>query len=531
MTNSNNSIELRDLSRSTRDQLLTKDHGPSQQQYSPINAHDTHNPMPNPFLLTVALTAALTAFHFGYAITSINVPSTIFLTCSLSTLSPTILGLKGCFRVSRAAWGLVGMGLPLGGWIGSTLAPTLITRLKGSTKSSILFLNFPLFIAYLLMAFATNLTMLVIGRCLLGFSAGASGMIIPLYLSSISPLKYRGLFTNFFQLFLCSGLFIAEIVSYIADLGTQLWRWRFGFGGCLLIVFLQILLSAFGFLPQSPRDLESTEASILRKKLGFSDLEIEVNSEFEAKSSETDTPINTSSLDHSHSHGHSRTLNISKDNLDAIPINETITMVNPSQSLWELITFKIPQSRKSLALGILLHIGQQISGVNAIFFYSVMIIGDSPTTPLILAFINLVMTLVAIWLLQKFGRRPVALFSIAGSAVSLLALAAAFIAFPAVAPVFLISFVACFSIGLGPIPWMLVPELFPPAWSLTPAAISICVSANWITNIIIAGVFPLLANILKQEVIFMVFGASCTILLILISQWLPETKNRSANFI
>lgn len=449
------------------------------------------------YLWSVALTSALTAFHFGYAIASINVPSNIFFNCP-STSSNSLI--SGCFHVSKEAWGLVGMGLPLGGWIGGFSASSLITR-AGGIKPTIQFLNAILIISYLIMSLAINLPMLIIGRLLLGFVSGASGMLIPLYLSSISPLPHRGFFTNFFQLFLCGGIVVAEFVSLVSDVGKTEWIWRFTFGAGILIVALQVILDVFfGFLPQSPRDLDPQAVRLLNKRLGIKEENIE------CKDSDADSFSSTSSA--------------------------SVPELNQSTfTLWDLITFKIPAANASLLLGILLHAGQQISGVNAIFFYSSMIIQGSDSTPLILALINFGMTFVAVWLLERAGRRPVALFSVAGSAICLLAIAATFSSHKSAAAIFLVSFVTCFSLGLGPIPWMIVPEIFPPSWPLTPAASSICVSANWITNILVTGTFPSLTKILPESLIFLAFGISCSLLLFALISLLPETKNRPSNFI
>ena len=355
------------------------------------------------------------------------------------------------------------------------------------------------------MALAVNLSMLVIGRCLLGFASGASGMMIPLYLSSVSPLPSRGIFTNFFQLFLCSGLFIAEIVSYAADLGSHSWHWRFSFGSGLIVVALQYFLAKVcNLLPHTPRDLDSMnrpqESAQLRTKLGIND--------------DSDSSDSTSLL----------LLKYSGSSVPEVPIAS-------EGGLLDLITFRIEAARKSLALGIILHAGQQISGVNAIFFYSALIVGDKPWTPVVLAFINLGMTPVAICLLQYTGRRPITLFSVAGSTASLMALSSSFLLYPAIAPFFLVSFVFCFAVGLGPVPWMITPEIFPSSWQLTPAAISICVSANWITNIAVTGFFPLLDQHFKKEWIFFTFAIFSTLLLVYISHFLPETRNRPSNFI
>lgn len=457
------------------------------------------------FLWKVAITSSLTAFHFGYAISSINVPSSLFINYPPSSET----SLFKCFHVSQSAWGLVGLGLPLGGWIGGFSAPKMI-KLSSGVKPAIEYLNMILVIGYLFMGLAINLPMLVIGRCLLGFVSGASGMMIPLYLSSITPPKSRGFFTNFFQLFLCGGIVIAEIISLVTNVGKHDWIWRFTFSAGLVIILLQVVLDLiFGYLPQSPRDLDQSspsEALILRHKLGHE-------------------PNSLNSLNNDGHVGH-----VGSKESNSIVVPEIINSRN-HHSLWNLITFRIPEANRSLLVGILLHAGQQVSGVNAIFFYSSMIIEGSQKTPLLLALINFGMTLVAIWLLDRAGRRPVALFSVAGSSICLIAISLTFTSFKTVASLFLLSFVACFSLGLGPIPWMIIPEIFPPNWNLTPTASSICVSANWITNIVVTGAFPSLTEIAPVKVIFFTFGISCLLLLFGLSYILPETKNRPSNFI
>lgn len=483
-------IELKDMTTAS-----DKDKTPSSQQQRQLELAAAPGAAPL-FLWAVALTCALTAFHFGYSIASINVPSSVFINCSPPSSSAALF--SGCFPVSQAAWGLVGMGLPLGGWIGGFSAPSLMQSTRG-VKQAIQSLNVILLGAYLFMALAVNLPMLLIGRLLFGVVSGASGMLVPLYLSSIAPLHYRGFFTNFFQLFLCGGVVVAELVSLISGAGKREWIWRFTFGAGILVVGLQTVLDlCFGFLPPCPRDLEIQnpgDVSLLRKRLGFPE------------------SVPAAAMKES-------------DSLDSVPEIDP-----PTESVWDLITFKVPQANKSLIIGILLHAGQQISGVNAIFFYSSMIIVGSESTPLVLALINFGMTFVAVWLLERSGRRPVALFSVAGSAACLLAIAAAFSSFKGVAALFLVVFVACFAVGLGPVPWLILPEIFPPTWHLTPAAISICVSANWVTNILVTGTFPSLTKIIPESLIFLFFGVSCTLLLIALNSLLPETKKRPSNFI
>lgn len=466
------------------------------------------------FLMLVASTAALTAFQFGFVIGNINVPQRVFSHCQ-ELLShndaPTssFFHLPGCFTVSPAMWGLVGAGVPLGGWIGS-LAGSTILRHCG-LRRSILLLNLPFLAGYLLMGLATSLPMLVAGRLLQGFSSGASGMIVPVYLASMAPLQRRGLITCFYQLFLVTGIMVAELVSYHGNLGRHLGRWRWGFGGGVVVCVLQGALALARLLPDPPSVLDaagrSAQAALLRERLGFTASD-------EATPLRSDKPA-TSAEDMAH--------------------ESTAT----TESILQLATFQIPRANRSLLLGLVLHAGQQLSGVNAVFFYSSLILAQNTTpldgppsfTPTLLAIVNAAVTVVAIWLLDRAGRRPIVLVSTAGASATLLLLAVAFNLVPPLAAPLLIAFVVAFALGLGPVPWLVAPEIFPAKWPLTPVAVSLCVSVNWLANCLITGTFPLLADRIPANYLFAAFGVLCFLLLLALHPLMPETRNRVANFI
>jgi hypothetical protein len=192
----------------------------------------------------------------------------------------------------------------------------------------------------------------------------------------------------------------------------------------------------------------------------------------------------------------------------------------------------------------LLHAGQQVSGINAVFFYSTLIFtggssekasfDDPPTLiPIILSAVNVLSTFVAIWLLKKTGRRPVALVSSSGSALCLFVLAFCMRNYPALSVFPMIGFIVLFAVGLGPIPWLMMPEIFPPKWPLTIPAISACISANWIVNILVTGIFPSAAKSLhdRKELIFGFFGFCGSVVFAGLFFLLPETRNRLPNFI
>ncbi len=484
----------------------------------PLTAPGQGSKKSTSFLLFVICSAALTALHFGYVIANINVAQNVFTKCSDFTLndkSPSfgVFGLEGCFVISKSFYGLVGAGVPVGGWIGSLTGGSIVNTF--GMQKSILLLNIPLVFGYLLMAFSSNIWMLIAGRLFQGFVCGISGVAVPSYISAVTPEALRGSFVNFFQLFLVSGVLIAELVSYGGDLGHHLWRWRFGFGAGLIVCLAQAVLFALGYLPKSPIELEESgqidSARQMRLRLGFEAAE---TSNLKDSSSDHDLPKEAERQDDS------------------------------ADSMSKLLSFKIAKANKSLLLGFLLHAGQQLSGVNSVFFYSTLIFagdksnsssGDTSQSliPIVLATVNLLSTFLAIFLLKKAGRRLIALLSSSGSALSLFLLAFCMRVYPKISVLPAIGFIILFAVGLGPIPWLIMPEIFPPKWSLTIPAISACISANWIVNILVTGIFPFAADRLKdrKELIFGFFGLCSSFVFIALCFLMPETRNRLSNFI
>jgi sugar porter (SP) family MFS transporter len=487
----------------------------------------------SPRLWLAAFSAALTALHFGYIITVINVPQQAFERCSIiqaqngSATSSSLWGLKGCFSVSKTNYGLVGGAFALGGWIGGLFAGQL-SRSQG-LRNAILWLNLPLTMGYLSMALASSLTALVAGRLLQGLACGASGVIVPMYLAKIAPQHLRGPVTTCFQLFLVSGCLLGELFAYLFDVGRREWRWRATFGAGILVILLQCILAWVPFLNALPV-LSTGRAEKAENR----------TSQTEESPSTAQPPIKLTTLNGS------RLPADHKASDEEVVLASRATGSPTGDSALALVSGKIKRANQSLLLGILLHAGQQLSGVNAVFFYSASILAGkaeasnsesflSPPSivPIILTAVNVAMTLVAIGVLEMFGRRPVALTSTLGSAICMLLCAMSFSFFPSAAAVPLIAFVALFAVGLGPIPWMVLPEIFPSNWALTPLSISLCVSANWLVNTLVTGLFPMAADSpsIPKSLIFGFFAAALVSLFICLHSLQPETKGRPPAFI
>lgn len=476
------------------------------------------------YLWLVATAAALTGLHFGYFISVINVPQQVFLHCAeLQKNSTAAFALQTCFPVSNSRWGFVGGAMPIGGLFGGLLSGPLVKQ--AGLRSSILWLNVPLIAGYLLMALATSLPALVGGRFMQGIACGASGVLVPLYLTQVAPVPRRGVITAMFQLFLVMGVTAAELLAYAADVGRHEARWRFTFGAGLLVCLVQLALAfvpGIDALPQTPNELReqgrTDESLALMQRLGHS-----VPTLGHPKA----VPMASLSAEQK----------CSDDSLSLPPpIN------NVKESALALLTGKIRRANKSLLTGIIMHVGQQVSGINAIFFYSVSILDSSSSAsqsittppsyvPTLLTAVNLVVTLLAIRSLSLFGRRPVLLASILGSGMCLLLLAVSFSLLPSLVALPLLLFIAAFAIGLGPIPWMATPEIFPSAWHLTPTAISTCVTANWLANSLVTLLFPWAREHLSKGSLFGFFAVACLALFIAMHSLFPETRDRPATFI
>jgi sugar porter (SP) family MFS transporter len=218
---------------------------------------------------------------------------------------------------------------------------------------------------------------------------------------------------------------------------------------------------------------------------------------------------------------------------------QEIKMSSQASALHGHITdLLLPAVRPALMIGIGLAIFQQVTGINTIIYYAPYIIrsaGISSIQGSILATagigtVNVVMTLVSMWLIDRVGRRPLLLTGIAGMIVSLGALGYIFHLskggeFAGLAVVILMFYVASFAISLGPIFWLLIAEIYP--LKIRGLATGVAAATNWLANFAVSLTFLSLLKSLGPSLTFWLYGA------LAIGSWLfsyylvPETKGRS----
>lgn len=195
-------------------------------------------------------------------------------------------------------------------------------------------------------------------------------------------------------------------------------------------------------------------------------------------------------------------------------------------------------ARLPLIVGIGLAIFQQVTGVNTVIYFAPVIFqaaGLSSASAAILAtagigIVNVGMTVVAIWLVDKVGRRPLLLGGLLGMGLSLCLLATAFLlgkggALGALTAGSLAIYVGCFAIGLGPVFWLLVAEIFPLA--IRARGISAATIANWVANLFVALTFLNLTELLGRPGVFFLFAALTFGALVFAYMLVPETKGLS----
>jgi sugar porter (SP) family MFS transporter len=434
---------------------------------------------PFTYVISISLIAAIGGILFGY---------------DTAVISGTTEALQAHFQIGDFALGwvvssaLVGcvVGIPIAGWFTDKFGrkPALIL-------SAILFT-----LSALGSAFPPDANFLIAARLLGGIGVGIASMIAPMYIAEIAPPKHRGALVSMNQIAIVSGMVIAYFANRsIVDWGdaswmnTFGWRWMFGMEvGPALLFFLLTLT-----IPESPRWL--------------------------AKQGRFDQ---------------SRAI-ISRIALpeQAAPAYGAIlkSLEEEEGQMGELFR---PGARCITYMTMVLALFQAITGINIVMYYAPRIFinagirsGDAYGHSIIIGSVMILFTFVSLFLVDRFGRRPLMISASAGMGISLLLMG---IAFPHAEERGLLllgctlGYVAWFSVGMGGIYWVVVSEIFPNR--VRGRAMALSVIFLWLGNFLVAQFFPVMLSTLKGGV-FYVFAASCLLCLGFIARYLPETRGRS----
>eukprot|EP01102_Stenamoeba_stenopodia_P013828 TRINITY_DN4532_c0_g1_i1.p1 TRINITY_DN4532_c0_g1~~TRINITY_DN4532_c0_g1_i1.p1 ORF type:complete len:376 (-),score=70.16 TRINITY_DN4532_c0_g1_i1:154-1281(-) len=356
------------------------------------------------------------------------------------------------------------------------------------------------------------------GRFLAGIGIGIASMSVPIYIAEMAPCSIRGALVSVDVMLITGGQFISYGVDAALINVPHNWRWMLGLSAIPAIVQLIGML----FLPESPRWLvgkdKSNEAQEVLARIRRSNVvaaqEVrQIEASIEEERIQRRAAANGRGEDE-----------MSQGQLERV-WQET--------KLW----FTSPTLRKALIVGVGLQVFQQLCGINTVMYYSPTILkmagfgqnSDAIYSSMAVAFANMTMTLVAIFTIDRVGRRPLLLGSLIGVYCSLLLLAISF-ALPEdsgrwLALSALIMYIVCFAPGMGPVPWAINAEIYP----LHARAIggSIASTSNWISNLIVSATFLHLIETAGATGAFLVYALIAVFAFEFVYFIVPETKGLS----
>ncbi|XP_077474071.1 solute carrier family 2, facilitated glucose transporter member 1-like [Stigmatopora argus] len=450
-----------------------------------------------PQLMMAVGTAVIGSLQFGYNTGVINAPQNIIENFYNETWTDRFLEPISQSTLT-ALWSISVAIFSVGGMIGSFSVSLFVNRF--GRRNSMLIANVPAVIAALLMSFsklAASWELLITGRFIVGLYSGMSTGFVPMYVEEISPTSLRGAMGTLHQLGVVIGILLAQILGMESIMGNaSLWPLLLGF--TLLPAILQSIL--LPLCPESPRYLlincneESKAANVLVKLRGSAD--------------------------------------VSEDMMEMKEESRKM-MVEKKVTIAELV--RSPIYRQPLLVAVMLQLSQQLSGINAVFYYSTGIFTRAGVSQPVYAtigagFVNTAFTVVSLFVVERIGRRPLHLTGLLGMAFSAVALTIAmalcdqhsWMSYVSIVAIFV--FVAFFEIGPGPIPWFIAAELF--SQGPRPAAIALAGFSNWSANFLVGMSFPYVEQLCGPYV-FIIFTVLLLGFFVFTYFKVPETKGRT----
>jgi sugar porter (SP) family MFS transporter len=408
-------------------------------------------------------------------------------------IASALLFIEPQFGLSSFGSGLVVAAVPIGAVFGAAFAGRL-TDTYGR-RLMILISAVVFILGALGSAAAGSEEVLVIARVFVGVAIGIASAAAPVYISEVAPPAVRGKLVTFFQLSVTVGIVVAYAVG-LAFEPSEGWRWMLGLGAVPAVILAVGMLR----MPQSPRWL------------------VMVGRGYEAKAVLRDIRLDDPAA------------------IDA-ELDEIKQSIPGEPGSWrELMQ---PVAKAALLVGVTLAILQQISGINTVIYFAPKIFsftgvgGDSASilASVAVGVVNVGMTIVAIRLLDRAGRRPLLLWGTLIMSLALCSLAITFLAGAnttlgsGVAIVSLMVYVGAFAVSLGPIFWLLNAELYP--LKIRSKAAAVGTMANWTFNFIVSLTFLLLIDALGRSGAFFFYAAICLLTFFFCRALVPETKGKA----
>jgi MFS transporter, SP family, xylose:H+ symportor len=421
------------------------------------------------YILAISFISALGGYLFGF---------------DFAVIAGALPFLKEQFSFNEYWEGFAMASLALGCLVAGSLSD------KYGRKPGLMLAAFLFLISSLAMAFSTTRDLFIAARFVAGIGVGMASMLSPLYIAEVSPANTRGRMVAINQLTIVIGILITNLVNYsLRNSGPDAWRWMVGLGA----VPSGIFLLGVAWLPESPRWLlkegKDTKAETVLNKIGGAGYVAETLTNIKASLKGSNTKFNYAAV-------------FKKAVLPAVIV------------------------------GIGLAVFQQFCGINVVFNFTTTIFesvgfskDDQLKQTVFIGIINLLFTLVAMWQVDKLGRKPLMIIGFLGLAVLyiisglLLQNKSPMAAWP------LLAAIGMFAMTLGPVTWVLISEIFPN--HIRGAATAVAVISLWLSYALLVFTFPILASKLGAYTPFYIYAGICILGFLFVKAKVKETKGKT----
>lgn len=427
------------------------------------------------YVILISIVAALGGLLFGF---------------DTAVISGTINFIQPYFGLSEA-----GLGWTVSSLLFGCIAGVFLAGKAGDgygRKKVLMMAAFLFFLSAIGSASAHSLMIFLIARVLGGIAVGVASILSPMYIAELAPAKYRGTLVSLNQLAIVIGILFAFFSNWLlVDAGVNNWRWMLlVMAAPAVLLFLSLFL-----VPESPRWLVARH----RNNEALAVL---------LKTSGKESALN-----------------------ELIEIEQTLTSHEES-TYRDLLS---PKVRPLLFIGVILAVFQQITGINTIMYYAPKIfanVGQSNDSALLqtisIGGTNLLFTLVAMVLIDRFGRKLLIMIGSSGMFMMLMGLSVLFFTKQTsgvMVLVFILGYIAFFAASLGPALWVVATELFPNR--LRSKGMSIAIVSLWIACTIVTIAFPVMLQKLSGGITFLIFALICLTNLVYVWRYVPETKGKT----
>jgi sugar porter (SP) family MFS transporter len=431
--------------------------------------------------------------RYLYWIVFVAINGGLIFGLNMAGISGAVDMIKNEFSLTDSGLGTVAALLTLGCLLGALVTGGFTERYgrkKVMITTAILYI-----LSALGCALSTSSAMLIAFRLLSGFVVGVTSVVGPIYISEISPASNRGRLVSMHQFAITFGILLAYILDYMLyGLGENSWRYMLVIPSFFGLAWLIFLVTS---LPESPRWLlaknRRDEAIDVMNKIGGEKL-------IEAE----------------------------------LPEMEKIILDEKNEKKVTLGDVFGKRTRKIILIGTILAAFQQITGINAVIMFSPTFfqsagsaINNSLFQSIIVGLVNFLMTIIALWLVDKKGRKVLLVWGALGMSISL-----AFLAYQFALPVqngiavliALLVYISFFAASFAPVMWVVISEIYPNR--IRGVAMSFSTAVSWFCTFISVYLAPVIQGTLGLSYLFGLFGILSVMAFLFVLVWIPETRGK-----